>query len=87
MFEDQARVAAESVRRGSERFERTGRRAVDTGSGRDTDEFITCFSSRWAPVGAANDPKGLNRYHARNLMRLYAQLGADRGDTTATSRA
>jgi hypothetical protein len=73
-YEDQARVAAESVRRSVERFERTGRAAIDPGTGLYTDEFISFFSSRWAPVGVANDPTGLNRHHARNLMRLYARV-------------
>lgn len=74
-YEDQARVAAESVRRNVERFERaTGRDAVDPVSGQYTEEFIRFFSTRWAPIGADNDPTGLNRYHARNLIRIYAQL-------------
>lgn len=71
-YEDQARVAAESIRRNVERFEQSGRPAVDA-TGRYTREFIEFFSSRYAPVGAANDPGGLNRHHARNLIRLYAQ--------------
>jgi hypothetical protein len=76
-FDDQARIAAESVRRNVERFEKTGGRAIDPASGRYTDEFIRFFSARWAPVGAANDPTGLNRYHARNLTRLYAKASAE----------
>lgn len=73
-YGDQARVAAETVRRNAERFERTGGQAVDPESGRYTEEFIRFFSSRYAPGGAANDPTGLNRYHAQNLIRLYGQL-------------
>jgi hypothetical protein len=73
-YADQARVAATSVRRSLERFEATGGRAVDPVSGTYTPEFIEFFSRRYAPVGAANDPHHLNRYHARNLIRLYAQV-------------
>ena len=73
-YGDQARVAAETVRRNAERFERSGGQVVDPESGRYTEEFIRFFSSRYAPVGATNDPAGLNRYHARNLVRAYAQL-------------
>lgn len=73
-YEDQARVAAESIRRNVERFERTGGAAIDPVSGQYTDEFIRFFSNRWAPIEADNDPRGLNRYHARNLLRIYAQL-------------
>lgn len=78
-YEDQARVAAESIRRNVERFEAMGRQAVDPVSGRYSEEFIRFFSNRYAPVGASNDPTGLNRYHARNLSRLYATLSTREG--------
>jgi len=73
-YQDQARVAAESIRRNVERFDAQGRSAIDPATGRYTEEFIRFFSSRYAPIGAGNDPAGLNRSHARNLIRLYAQL-------------
>jgi hypothetical protein len=46
---------------------------VDPVTGRYTDEFMRFFSGRYAPVGAANDPGGLNRHHAGNLLRLDAR--------------
>jgi hypothetical protein len=73
-YDDQVRVAAESVRRSVERFARAGGRAVDPESGRYTEAFVRFFSHRYAPVGAANDPAGLNRHHAPNLLRLYGPL-------------
>lgn len=73
-FTDQARVAAQSVRRSVERYEATGRSAVDPATGRYTENFIRFFSARYAPVGAGNDPANLNAHHARNLVRRYAQL-------------
>jgi hypothetical protein len=73
-YTDQARLAAESVRRNVERLDAKGRSAIDPATGRYTEEFIRFFSSRYAPIGAGNDPAGLNRSHARNLIRLYAQL-------------
>jgi hypothetical protein len=34
----------------------------------DQDEpFIEWFSHKYAPIGAKNDPKGLNKNHAKNL--------------------
>jgi len=76
-YEDQARWAAASIRRNVERFEAGGRTAVDPTTGQYTDEFIRFFSNRYAPVGAGNDPTGLNQHHAaRNLIRLYAQIAA-----------
>jgi hypothetical protein len=71
-------VAADSVRRNVERFERTGRVAVDPVTGQYTEAFIRFFSGRWAPVGAGNDPTGLNRHHAANLIRLYARVAPTR---------
>ena len=76
-YHDQARVAAETVRRTIARYEGTGRRAVDPASQRYTPEFVRFFSSRYAPLGAANDPTGLNRFHTRNLLRVYGAHGAD----------
>jgi hypothetical protein len=76
-YRDQAKVAAETVRRTIGRFERTGRQAVDA-AGRYTADFIRFFSNRYAPVGAANDPTNLNSHHSRNLLRVY---GVQEGDS------
>ena len=46
---------------------------VDPTSGRYSEEFLRFLSGRYAPVGAVNDPDGLSRYHARNLIALYRQ--------------
>jgi hypothetical protein len=78
-YEDQVRLAAASIRRNVERFEATGRAAIDPATGRYSEEFIRFFSNRYAPVGAANDPTGLNQHHARNLIRLYAQAASTIG--------
>lgn len=78
-YEDQVRLAAASIRRNVERFEATGRAAIDPATGRYSEEFIRFFSNRYAPVGAANDPNGLNQHHARNLIRLYAQAASTSG--------
>ena len=72
-YQDQARVAAESIRRSAARFTDRGGQVIDAATGRYTPEFVAFFSNRYAPVGAANDPRGLNRHHARNLLRLYTQ--------------
>jgi hypothetical protein len=78
-YEDQVRLAAASIPRNVERFEASGRVAIDPATGRYSEEFIRFFSNRYAPVGAANDPAGLNQYHARNLVRLYAQAASSSG--------
>lgn len=38
---------------------------------------IAQISTRWAPVGAANDPTGLNVNWTANVSRFYAELGGD----------
>lgn len=44
------------------------------GAGRLT---IPAIQLRWAPLGAANDPTGLNSTWTRNVSRYYAELGGD----------
>jgi hypothetical protein len=36
-------------------------------------DFIAFLASRYAPIGVANDPKGLNRNWVKNVRRLYGQ--------------
>ncbi len=74
-LDSQARVAANTVRNTIQRFEQGGGRAIDAQTGRYSDEFLRYFSARYAPIGAANDPSGLNRYHAANLIALYQKAG------------
>lgn len=38
---------------------------------------VVQIRDRWAPLGAANDPKGLNPGWARNVRHVMAELGAD----------
>jgi hypothetical protein len=75
-YQDQARVAADSIRRSVERFTARGGTAVDAATGRYTPEFIAFFSRRYAPIGVANDPANLNRHHTRNLLRVYSDAAS-----------
>jgi hypothetical protein len=70
-LEGQARVAANTVRNTLQRYAQHGGQAVDPVTGRYTEAFLRYLSARYAPVGAANDPLGLNRSHAANLIALY----------------
>jgi hypothetical protein len=77
-LDGQARIAANTVRNNLVRFERGGGIAIDPTSGRYTEDFLRFLSSRYAPVGAQNDPNGLNRFHAANLIAHYRKAnGAD----------
>lgn len=75
----QARVAANTVRNTIIRFERGGGTAVDPVTGRYTETFLRFLSSCYAPAGAENDPSGLNRYHAANLIAIYRKTSTPGG--------
>ena len=77
--EAQTRVAANTVRNTIARFERDGGVAVDPATGRYSEAFLRFLSSRYAPLGAANDPAGLNRHHAANLIALYRKVPGENG--------
>ena len=38
-------------------------------------DFIAYWSVRWAPIGAANDPKNLNANWAGNVEKLWTPAG------------
>ena len=38
------------------------------------------FAKRWAPVGAKNDPKGLNKNWAKNVKKFMAEEGDTDGN-------
>jgi hypothetical protein len=76
-LEEQARIAANSIQRSAARFARQGGAVVDPATGRYTEGFLRYFSARYAPVGAANDPAGLNRFHAANLIAVYRRVHGD----------
>ena len=41
---------------------------------------IDTIGPKWAPIGAANDPKGLNRHWVGGVSTQYAALGGDPGE-------
>lgn len=45
--------------------------------------FIEYLASSYAPLGAKNDPSGLNRHWIRNVSFFYKKFGAERADITA----
>lgn len=76
-LEGQARVAANTVRNTLQRYAQHGGQAVEPATGRYTEGFLRYLSARYAPVGAANDPQGLNRSHAANLIALYRRVSSE----------
>lgn len=82
-FELQALAAAETIRHTMGRYCLTGPAKApplyDLGTGRLTDEFLAYFSlggpgyPGYAPLGAANDPHGLNQHHLPNLLTWYGR--------------
>lgn len=82
-FEDQVTGACRTVSNTIQRWaDNTGDSAIGMG-GRYTPAFIRYLSqggpgyAGYAPVGASNDPTGLNVNHYRNLQSAYAQVQAE----------
>lgn len=50
---------------------------------RYSDSFIETFASRWAPVGADNDPENLNANWAAGVIHIYVDLIAIDGAPVA----
>lgn len=78
-LEAQARVAANTIRNTAQRYAQQGGEVLDSTTGRYSEGFLRFLSARYAPIGAANDPTGLNRHHARNLIALYRQARGEEG--------
>ena len=45
-----------------------------------TDEFLVFFSSKYAPIGAKNDPQGLNENHLKNLRFYHSRCRSVLGE-------
>jgi len=56
----QAEWACATVKKNFDRFRESGEK-----------DFIAFLGKRWAPVGAENDPKGLNRFWVDNVRYFY----------------
>jgi hypothetical protein len=37
-------------------------------------DFVGFMAKRWCPIGAENDPKGLNKNWAKNVRSIYARM-------------
>lgn len=71
-LEEQARWAVVTFLKNIERWERATREGNwrPKYPNRELD-YIAYLGNRWAPVGASNDPAGLNQYWIPNVQRLY----------------
>lgn len=82
-IDQQAALAAETIRHTMGRYCLTGPAEhpplVDLATGRLTEAFLSYFSRGgpgypgYAPLGAANDPGGLNQHHLPNLLAWYGR--------------
>lgn len=73
-FDEELATAARSLRNHVERCRVKGLRVYDPLTGLFSEEFLRDFSSRWAPIGVSNDPRGLNAHHADNLVTLAGSV-------------
>lgn len=76
-FDEELDVASRSLRNHVGRYERAAQaRAYDPLTGLYTEAFLRHFSARYAPIGAENDPRGLNAHHADNLVALAREVAS-----------
>ncbi len=59
----QAEWACATVKKNLERFRKSGEK-----------DIIEFLGKRWAPIGAENDPLGLNRHWVRNVRFFYEKF-------------
>lgn len=72
-YADQVTIAANTIKNNVTRYEADrGYHAVV--NGRYTEEFIQYLSGIYAPIGAANDPSGLNANWFRNVNNFYRSI-------------
>lgn len=73
-YQSQAQIAARSIQNNQQRYESaTGQSATDS-TGRFTESFIAFMGQRWAPIGAGNDPSGLNINWIGNVASAYGRI-------------
>jgi len=70
-WEAQIKVAAHTFNSKAFQFSGGSTFLHDSGTSLYSDDFLTYFSHKYAPIGADNDPNGLNANHARNLIYYY----------------
>ena len=58
------RVCLASIRKNVARWEAAGKPG----------DFVSFMGRRWAPVGASNDPRGLNRQWPDNVRRILNRM-------------
>jgi hypothetical protein len=73
-YDEEVRVAANTIRNNLQRYQVYSGLSPLSPDGRYTEAFIRWFSGVFAPIGAENDPKGLNQYHAGNLLAAYREI-------------
>lgn len=74
-FQAQAEWAAGSLKKNETRYTAATGRAPKDGSGHYTPDYWQFFGGRWAPIGAANDPRGLNQFWVSNVIGFYQGSG------------
>ncbi len=75
-LEEQIHVAANTFRNNVKRYQKARQQPAYNDFYLYSEDFLRFFSERYAPLGADNDPKGLNKNHAKNLIFFYAKVAS-----------
>lgn len=73
-LDSQARAAAQTIANNVTRFQNQTGLVAYGDDGRYSDAFIEFLGSRYAPIGASNDPTNLNQYWVSNVESYYRRL-------------
>lgn len=75
-YGEQLKLCAESIANNLVRFQRATGQSAWTGT-RIIDSFWPFMALRYCPVGAADDPTGLNKHWAKGVCDIYRGAGWD----------
>ena len=76
-YDLQCKLAALSIRNNLFRFVTDNSNMWPTVNDRYSNVFIAYMGRRWAPVGARNDPNGLNKNWIVNVTNFYKETGVE----------
>lgn len=72
-LEEQTRWAVVTFLKNIERWERARKNGEWKPQNSNPElDYIVYLGNRWAPIGVANDPFGLNKYWIPNVQKLYS---------------
>ncbi len=73
-YQSQAEVAAHTIQNNIIRYQDETGVSATGGNGRLTNAFIAYLGAKYAPIGAGNDPSGVNANWVGNVETYYGRI-------------